>query len=233
MPPDSVVHGQSTSIASSSPLGVPLCEDSSSYNMSDTSAAPSRPGNSIVPPMHGMVTRAQTGYLKPKRPFSFLATTLVSPEPSCYSQAAKDVNWHRAMSEEYNALIQNGTWQLIPPSPSQNVIGCRWVCKTKLKADESLDRYKARLVAKGYHQRPGVDFLDTCHPVIMSATIRLLLSLAVTNQWHTTQLDISNAFLYSHLDEIVYMSQPPGFVDPTRPDHFAVRDLGTPSYFLG
>lgn len=57
------------------------------------------------------------------------------------------------MAEEYNALIQNGTWQLVPPSPSQNIIGCRWIFKTKLKVDGSLEGYKARLVAKGYKAR--------------------------------------------------------------------------------
>ena len=51
------------------------------------------------------------------------------------------------------------------------------------------------------------------------ATIHLLLSLVVTNNWHITQLDISNTFLHRNLDETVYMSQPPNFADPSRPDH--------------
>ncbi|OIT18727.1 retrovirus-related pol polyprotein from transposon tnt 1-94, partial [Nicotiana attenuata] len=120
---------------------------------------------------------------------------------------------------EYNALIRNGTWELVPPSPSQNVIVCKWAFKTKLKQDGSLDRYKARFVAKGYHQRPGIDFVDTFSPVVKPAIIRLLLSLAVSHKWYITQLDISNAFLHGYLDETVHMSQPPGFVDPTPPDH--------------
>ncbi|OIT24151.1 putative mitochondrial protein, partial [Nicotiana attenuata] len=116
-----------------------------------------------APPLQKMVTRAQTGSLMPKKSFSMSTATPTSAimEPSCYSQAIKDVHWRRTMSEEYNVLIRNGTWELVPPSPSQNVIGCKWVFKTKLKQDGLLDRYKARLVAKGYHQRPGIDFVDT------------------------------------------------------------------------
>ena len=67
------------------------------------------------------------------------------------------------------------------PPPSQNIIGCRWIFKTKLKVGGSLEHYKARLVAKGYHQRPGVGFVDTFNPVAKTTSIRLLLSLAVTN----------------------------------------------------
>ena len=55
------------------------------------------------------------------------ATTPTSAivEPSCHSQAIKDVHWRRAMSEEYNTLIQNGTWELVPQSTSQNIVGCK------------------------------------------------------------------------------------------------------------
>ncbi|KAL4347211.1 hypothetical protein GQ457_17G021730 [Hibiscus cannabinus] len=43
----------------------------------------------------------------------------------------------------------------------KQTIGCKWIYRTKLKSDGSLERYKARLVAKGYTQQPGVDYLDT------------------------------------------------------------------------
>jgi hypothetical protein len=54
------------------------------------------------------------------------------------------------MDEEYRALLQNGTWHLVPPSRGKNVIDCKWVYKIKRKADGDIERYKARLVAKGF-----------------------------------------------------------------------------------
>lgn len=46
--------------------------------------------------------------------------------------------------------------------------------------------------------------------------MRLILSLAVSRGWPLRQIDVNNDFLHGHLTEDVYMSQPPGFEDPTR-----------------
>ncbi|KAJ0493560.1 putative RNA-directed DNA polymerase [Helianthus annuus] len=123
------------------------------------------------------------------------------------------------MSEELDALHKNGTWTLVPLVPNSNIVDCKWVYRLKTDENGKISRYKARLVAKGFHQQHGVDYHETFSPVIKPATIRTILSLAVTNQWPLRQLDIQTAFLHGDLEETVYMRQPPGFVDPTKPDH--------------
>jgi histone deacetylase 1/2 len=120
------------------------------------------------------------------------------------------------MEVEYSALINNKTWHLVPPQKGRNVIGCKWVYKIKRKSDGNLDRYKAHLVAKGFKQRYGIDYEDTFSPVIKIATIRIILSIAVSRGWSLWQFDVHNAFLYSHLEEEVYMQQPPGFEDTSK-----------------
>ena len=118
------------------------------------------------------------------------------------------------MNVEFDALLQNHTWCLVPSSTRTNVIGCKWVFWLKRKADGSIDRYKAHLVAKGFHQLPSIDYGGTYRPVIKPTTVHLVLSLAISSGWHIHQIDIQNAFLHGTLSETVYMTQPLGFAHP-------------------
>ena len=112
------------------------------------------------------------------------------------------------MQEEFNALQHNHTWSLVPSSQAQNLVRCKWVYRTKYKPDGSIDRLKACLFAKGFHQCPDIDYQETFSPVLKPATLRLILTLVVSNDWDLRQLDINNAFLQGTLSEDVYMSQP-------------------------
>lgn len=123
------------------------------------------------------------------------------------------------MDLEFQALLKTGTWDLVPPNPSFNVVGSKWVFLLKHSPDGAIQRYKARLVAKGFHQTPGIDFFETFSPVVKASTIRVVLTLAVSNGWALRQLDFNNAFLNDTLDENVYMQQSPDYVDPDRPSY--------------
>jgi hypothetical protein len=123
------------------------------------------------------------------------------------------------MEAEVHALHGNATWTLVPRPPGQNIISCKWVYKLKQHADGSIDKYKVRLVARGFTQQYGIDYLDTFNPVVKPETVRLVLSLAASRDWHLRQVDISNAFLHGVLEETVYMQQPPGFTDSRHPDY--------------
>ncbi|CAH9123451.1 unnamed protein product, partial [Cuscuta epithymum] len=172
-----------------------------------------------IPPRR-IVTRSMNNISRPVKKLNLNTTvSSVSPEPRTVKEALSDPNWRHAMSDEFNALIKNGTWTLVPRTGRENIIGCKWVFRTKRLPNGNIDRYKARLVAKGFHQRPGVDYTETFSPVIKPTTIRLVLSLAVSRGWLLRQIDVNNAFLQGNLYDEVFMLQPPGFVDPNKPTH--------------
>ena len=158
-------------LCSSSPITNPhLAVDSSSLNTSPSNfpilqnLSPS-PSNSLAttppnsPPQKlktiaDLYSQTQPVKLSTHHPLPtcFLASKTNPLEPSTHDQALQDPHWTQAMHAEYQALMDNHTWSLVPKNATMNVIGCRWIFKLKFKSDGSIDRYKARLVAKGYTQ---------------------------------------------------------------------------------
>jgi hypothetical protein len=104
-------------------------------------------------------------------------------EPHSVHEALGDDRWRIAMNKEVDALRKNNTWHLVARKPGTNVIDCKWVYKIRRKANGSVDRYKTCLVAKGFKQRYGIDYEDIFSPIVKAATIRMVLSLAVSQGW--------------------------------------------------
>nr|CAD1832990.1 unnamed protein product [Ananas comosus var. bracteatus] len=77
----------------------------------------------------------------------YVNMSTLSVESNSFSEAFQDVGWYQAVVEESDVLLSNSTWDLVLPSPSANLIGCRWFYKVKRKADGSLELRKARIVA--------------------------------------------------------------------------------------
>jgi len=121
------------------------------------------------------------------------------------------------MAKEYNALLANGTWALVPPL--QNLVGSKWVYRVKFHSDGSVKRCKARLVAQRFHQQARIDYHETFFPIVKPVTIHLNLSLPISFQWTIRQLDVKNAFLHGHLIEKVYRKQPRDFIHPNYPHY--------------
>jgi Reverse transcriptase (RNA-dependent DNA polymerase) len=135
--------------------------------------------------LHPMQTRSKA---KPPSLTTHALLSVCDPnvhslDPTSYTQASKFQHWRNAMAQELAVLAHNNTWSLVPISEASNVVGCKWVFKTKRHSTGKIERYKARLVAKGYTQEEGLDFTDTFSPVVKPTTIRIILSFAVMNNW--------------------------------------------------
>ncbi|GJW05934.1 ribonuclease H-like domain-containing protein [Tanacetum coccineum] len=185
---------------------------------STSTIIPDPPTNPNPVSTHSMVTRYRVGSNHPPDRLT-LHVSSISPLPKSYRDAFNDPNWQNAMCDEYNALIKNNTWTLVPRPTDTNVVRCMWLFRHKYHADGTLSRYKARLVANGSTQIEGIDVDETFSPVVKPGTIRTVLSLATSRHWPIHQLDVKNAFLHGDLSETVYMHQPPGFRDSEHPDY--------------
>ncbi|GKA77813.1 ribonuclease H-like domain-containing protein [Tanacetum coccineum] len=147
-----------------------------------------------------------------------LHVSLVSLLPKSYRDAFNDLNWQNAICDEYNALIKNKTWTLVPRPLDTNIVHCMWLFRHKYLADGSLSRYKARLMANGSTQLEGIDVDETFYLVVKLGTIQTVLSLATSRHWPVYQLDVKNAFLHGDFTKTVYMHQPSVFQDSQHPD---------------
>jgi Reverse transcriptase (RNA-dependent DNA polymerase)/Integrase core domain/gag-polypeptide of LTR copia-type/GAG-pre-integrase domain len=145
---------------------------------------------------------------------TFLTRIEECNEPTSFEEAKKSEIWTKAMHEELNAMNKNYTWDIVPLPLGKKPVGCRWIYKIKFNSDGSIERYKARLVAKGYTQTYGLDYKETFAPVAKMNTVRVLMSVAVINNWPLFQMDVKNAFLQGNLEEEVYMEIPPGLHVP-------------------
>ncbi|GKB35278.1 ribonuclease H-like domain-containing protein [Tanacetum coccineum] len=192
---------QSSSIHTTPSAQSPTATETAQQPPSHVTAQPTNITNPTIIPdplinpnptsVHPMVIRFHVGSNKPTQRLTFYVSSMSSLLQT-YRDAFHDSNWQSAMRDEYNALIKNNTWTLVPRLPDANVVRCMWLFRHKFLADGTLSRYKARLEANGSTQLEGVDVDETISLVVKPGTIHTVL---------------------------IYMQQPPGFRDAAHPDY--------------
>jgi hypothetical protein len=55
--------------------------------------------------------------------------------PSTYAQAKDKHGWEKSMTTEYDSLMNNKTWTLVPLPYGKNLVGCKWIYKTKFTTE--------------------------------------------------------------------------------------------------
>ena len=123
---------------------------------------------------------------------------------------ADSAEWLAAIASENASLSKHNVFEVASELPfGKHAIKAKYILKRKADG-----RYKARLVAKGFTQIEGLDYFDVFAPVVSKNSLRLLLSLAASNDWDIHQLDVETAFLYGELEEDLYLEAPEGSAYP-------------------
>ncbi|GJS34546.1 putative ribonuclease H-like domain-containing protein [Tanacetum coccineum] len=143
---------------------------------------------------------------------------LVSPIPS--TRANKDhpkdqiIGEVEAMQEELLQFKLLNVGTLVDLPYGKKAIGTKWVFRHKKDQRGIMVRNKARLVAQGHRQEEDIDYDEFFAPIARIEAIMLFLSYASFMGFTVYQMDVKSAFLYGTIEKEVYVSQPPGFVDP-------------------
>ena len=105
------------------------------------------------------------------------------------------------MIEEYQSIMKNDVWEVVPRPKGKFVVSSKWIYKIKHTIDGSIEKYKARFVACGFSQKEGIDYEETFAPVARYTSIRSVLSLDAVMKWKIHQMDVNTTFLNGVVEE--------------------------------
>jgi hypothetical protein len=148
-----------------------------------------------------------------------LMCNMLDEEPTCFEEAIQKKEWADAITEEYQSIIMNDVWEIVPRPKSKDVVSSKWLFKIKHVADGSIEKYKARFVTRGFSQKEGIDYEETFAPMARYTSIRTIIALAAKMKWKLHQMDVKIAFLNGIIEEEVYIEQPQGFEVEDRKSH--------------
>nr|GEU35942.1 hypothetical protein [Tanacetum cinerariifolium] len=119
-----------------------------------------------------------------------IANVIRDPFRSNDKEAMLEPSWIDAMQEEIHEFERLQVWELVP-CPDLIMISTRG----------------------------KIDFKESFAPVAKIEAIRIFIANAPTKNMTIYQMDVKTTFLNGELREVVYVSQPEGFVDPEKPNH--------------
>ncbi|GJZ76594.1 retrovirus-related pol polyprotein from transposon TNT 1-94 [Tanacetum coccineum] len=190
-------------IAPDSPSMTTVTEDAPTLTTITSSSQTSPPDTGVDRPENTITTfgresfkNSVTNELDSEASSTSTVNFLENVEPKNFKEAVQYPCWIDTIQEEIHKFERLVVWEHVPAPSHSLVIGLKWVYKIKLDAYGEVLKNKARLVAKGYRQEVGIDFEESFAP-----------------------MDVKIIFLNGELKEVVYVSQPEGFVDPDQPTH--------------
>ena len=107
----------------------------------------------------------------------------LNAKPSTFEEVVKKKEWKEAMMEEYQSIMENDVWEIVPRPEGKDIVTSKWVYKIKHAVDESINKYKERFVARGFSQQDGEDYDETFSPVSKYTYIREIISLVASMGW--------------------------------------------------
>jgi hypothetical protein len=140
-------------------------------------------------------------------------------EHSCYEEATSHPVWRDVMMEEYQSIMKNDVWDIVPRPKGKFVVTSKWIYKIKNTIGGSIERHKMKFVARGFSQVEGIDYEETFSPIARYTSIRIIISLTASMGWKIHQMDVKTTFLNGEFEEEIHIEKPYGFVIHEKESH--------------
>jgi hypothetical protein len=164
-------------------------------------------------------TMRQNKNPKPFSSYMALMCDLVEKEPTFFEEFVQKKEWMDAMTVEYQSIMKNDVWKVVPKPKNKDVVSSKWIYKIKHAIDESIEKHKERFVARGFSQKESIDYEETFAPIAKYTSIRTIIAVAAKMKWKLHQMDVKTTFLNGVIEEKVYIEQPQGFEVEDRKTH--------------
>jgi hypothetical protein len=156
---------------------------------------------------------------KPLSSYMYLMCDLLEKDLTCFEEAIQKKEWADSMTKEYQYIIKNVVWEIVPRPKSKDVVSSKGIFKIKHVVDLSIEKYKARFVSHGFSQMEGIDYEDMFSLVSKYTSIRTIIALVANMKWKLHQMDVKMTFSNGVIEEEVYIEQPQGFEVEDRKTH--------------
>jgi hypothetical protein len=150
-------------------------------------------------------TLRQISKPKPFSSYMALLCDIVEKEPTFFEEAIQKKEWVDPMKKEYQSIIKNDVWEIVPRPKNKDVVSSKWLYKIKHVANGSIEKHKARFVSCGLSQKEGIDYEDTFSHVSRYTSIKTIIALAAKMKWKLHQMDVKTTFLNGFIEEELYI----------------------------
>ena len=100
-----------------------------------------------------------------------LLCDIIDKEPSNYEEVAEKKEWKDSMIKEYQSIMNNDVWDVVPRPEGKLVVTSKWIYKIKHAADGSIEKYKAIFVACSFSYKEGIDYEENFAPIARYTSI--------------------------------------------------------------
>ncbi|CAM9937371.1 unnamed protein product, partial [Ascophyllum nodosum] len=136
------------------------------------------------------------------------------PGPRIWRQAMKSPEWdewRKAEVTEMLGMVENCVYKQVARPKDKLVVGTKLRYKLKIGQDGEVEQSKCRLVAQGFWQVEGVHYTKKYSPTPATASIRMLLAIAMARDGELRHFDADQAFLKADIDEEICIEIPEEF----------------------